>query len=63
MTNACDVFRAGVEFHRHHRLGDQLGRARAHDMDAEHAVAGGIGEDLDEAFDLSQAQRAAIVRE
>src|SRR5690606_33587195 len=44
----AQVFGAGAEFHGDGALLDQLGRARADDVNAQHAVGLGIGDDLDE---------------
>ena len=50
MAGARDVFRRGAEFHgdggfRDHRLG-----VGPENVDAEHAIGFGVGQDFDEAF-------------
>src|SRR5687768_5525218 len=45
------------------RLGDQLGRLVSHDVDAEHRVVAGIGDDLDETSRVARDLRAAARQE
>src|SRR5262249_14970670 len=40
------------KLHDRHRLGDQVGGPRPEDVDAQHAVGLGVGEDLDHPFGL-----------
>ena len=44
MADARDVFGAGLELHRHHRLGDQLGRVGPDDVHAQDLIGLGIGQ-------------------
>ena len=49
MAGAGDVFGRGAEFHGDRGLGDHVAGIGADDVDAEHAVGLGVGDDLDEA--------------
>ncbi len=53
VAGAGDVLGRGAELHRERRLGDHRAGVGADDVDAEHAVARGIGEDLDEALGVA----------
>ena len=42
---AGDIFGAGAELHRQHRLGDELRGVRTDDMDSENGVGFGVGDE------------------
>src|SRR5262249_44694643 len=56
-------FRRGLQPHRHAGFGQQVCSVWADDMDAEHLVVFGVGDDFDEAFSLAQDHRLAQSRE
>src|SRR5260370_1386290 len=63
MRRARDVLGRGAILHGERRLGDHRAGIWPNDMDTEHAVGLGIGEDLDEAVSVRVGARAAIRRE
>ena len=63
MADACDVFGRGLELHRHHGLGDQLGRLRSDDVNAQNLIGLGIGQDLDHPGGVTHCARAAVRHE
>ena len=60
MAGAGDILGRGTELHGNRSLGDHIAGVRADDVDAEHAVGLGIGEDFHEALGLQVHLCAAI---
>src|SRR4051812_47549929 len=60
VAGAGQIFRRAAELHQHRRLMDHLTGAEADDMDAEHAVALLVSQDLHETVGMQYAARAAI---
>ena len=60
VAGAGQIFRRAAEFHQHAGFGDQFAGADAEDVNAEHAVGRGVGENLHEAVGLAHRARAAI---
>src|SRR5487761_400078 len=63
MNGTRDVLGGRGEFHGQRSLGDHRAGVRADDMDAEDAIAAGIGENFDKAFGESVGASARIGRE
>ena len=60
VAGAGEVLGRAAELHQNRDLVDHLAGAKAHDMPAEHAVAGGVGEDLDEAVGVAHRPRPPV---
>ena len=60
MAGARQVLGRSAEFHQHRRLVDQVARALADDVDAEHPVGRLVGKDLHEAFGRQHGARPAV---
>ncbi len=60
MAGQREVLRRSAELHGHAGFADHLADARPDHVHAEHLVAAGIGEDLDEAFALVVDLRPAV---
>ena len=60
VADAGNIFRRGVEFHCHHRLGDQLGGVVAEHVNAENAVGCGARNHFHEARGIALPQGTAV---
>ena len=60
MNNIRQLLRGALHFQRQNRLGDQLGRIRPDDVDAQDFSVLRIGHDLDEAFVLADDAGARV---
>ena len=60
VAGAGEIFGRTAEFHQHGDFVDEVARARADDVGAEHLVGGGVGENLDEAVGMADRPGAAV---
>src|SRR6266849_5796363 len=60
MAGAGDILGTAAKLQHAYRLGDQVGSARADDVNADQAVGSGIGNHLDEALHFIQTARPRV---
>src|ERR1043166_5836650 len=63
VNDAGDVLGAGVELHRNHRFGDELGGKRPDDVHSQDTVGALVGQHLDETDRFAEGARAAVGHE